>query len=639
MVSATPFVRSAFAGLLVTGAFIVASTSAAPPRSPRIEISPPPVTDASLDEFVDAASIVLDGEATARPGPATTRRFHLGSAGEVEAIESARTERVWEGRVRDASGSLRGWLLEIGTSAGPLIAYDPGDGEVVQAIPQGDGLARILRRPGAFPPCLGAVPIDGPPQPEGGVAGGCDDGSTLDVLVKWTPNAQSQAGGSLAIRAIAEASVALSNHVYALSGVTTRMRAVDMSITEPFSSDAESGVLSALRSTDDGILDGVHAERDALGADLVTLLTGEHPSYCGVAYLLGTDSPAWGFAVVVWDCAVGNLTFTHEVGHNQGCCHAPGDGGGCTSGGVFSYSVGNRYFGDSGEQWRTVLAYSPGTRWPRLSSPSIFHDGQPTGTNSSDNGRTLNETAAVMANFRCSIPSSDGEIQFESPGFIPPVDGGWVEVAVPPLAPVAPGTSAVFAVTAVADHDGSSELFSLRINGRVLGLVFGGEGQECRPEAEDTVFANTTFNTAIAGGGSAGEVFRITATSPVDPICIASEMTFSIRYQVDPACGSVDRDGDGFGDGCDGCPDDPEKIEPGDCGCGVVDIDANGNGTSDCLEICPGDLNNDQQVGGVDLTLLFEQWGAAGGFADIDMNGIVDGGDLAALLINWGDCQ
>jgi hypothetical protein len=33
----------------------------------------------------------------------------------------------------------------------------------------------------------------------------------------------------------------------------------------------------------------------------------------------------------------------------------------------------------------------------------------------------------------------------------------------------------------------------------------------------------------------------------------------------------VDRDGDGFGDACDICADDPAKLYPGHCGCGVPD--------------------------------------------------------------------
>ncbi|MEW6270702.1 MAG: putative Ig domain-containing protein [Thermodesulfobacteriota bacterium] len=39
--------------------------------------------------------------------------------------------------------------------------------------------------------------------------------------------------------------------------------------------------------------------------------------------------------------------------------------------------------------------------------------------------------------------------------------------------------------------------------------------------------------------------------------------------------------------GVDGCPDDPDKTDPGVCGCGVADADANGNGVPDCLEVGP----------------------------------------------------
>ncbi len=44
-----------------------------------------------------------------------------------------------------------------------------------------------------------------------------------------------------------------------------------------------------------------------------------------------------------------------------------------------------------------------------------------------------------------------------------------------------------------------------------------------------------------------------------------------------------DTDGDGACDATDGCPEDPNKTEPGICGCGTPD-DANLNGTADCQE-------------------------------------------------------
>ena len=56
-------------------------------------------------------------------------------------------------------------------------------------------------------------------------------------------------------------------------------------------------------------------------------------------------------------------------------------------------------------------------------------------------------------------------------------------------------------------------------------------------------------------------------------------------------CGvpDTDTDGDGTPDCNDDCPDDPDKAEPGDCGCGVPDTDTDGDGTPDCNDNCPDD--------------------------------------------------
>jgi len=50
-----------------------------------------------------------------------------------------------------------------------------------------------------------------------------------------------------------------------------------------------------------------------------------------------------------------------------------------------------------------------------------------------------------------------------------------------------------------------------------------------------------------------------------------------------------DADSDGTPDACDGCPTDPLKIAPGQCGCGFPDTDTDGDLTADCIDGCPSD--------------------------------------------------
>ena len=58
-------------------------------------------------------------------------------------------------------------------------------------------------------------------------------------------------------------------------------------------------------------------------------------------------------------------------------------------------------------------------------------------------------------------------------------------------------------------------------------------------------------------------------------------------------CGipDVDSDGDGTPNCVDGCPNDPLKIAPGQCGCGLIDVDSDGDGTANCIDGCPNDPN------------------------------------------------
>jgi len=60
-----------------------------------------------------------------------------------------------------------------------------------------------------------------------------------------------------------------------------------------------------------------------------------------------------------------------------------------------------------------------------------------------------------------------------------------------------------------------------------------------------------------------------------------------------PAFAEADANNDGQPDTCDAppdyCPDDPEKTDPGQCGCGVPDTDSDNDIYPDCYDGCPND--------------------------------------------------
>jgi hypothetical protein len=108
--------------------------------------------------------------------------------------------------------------------------------------------------------------------------------------------------------------------------------------------------------------------------------------------------------------------------------------------------------------------------------------------------------------------------------------------------------------------------------------------------------------------------------------------------------------------GIEGVPTSAVVEWSADCnGDGIVDYgqildgtfeDENHNGVPDCCEDgtdcqCLGDVNNDGQVNGADISVLLGFWGLNGKpvAADINKDGSVDGADLAQLLGSWGECK
>jgi len=247
--------------------------------------------------------------------------------------------------------------------------------------------------------------------PDGGVAGGCDPGTRTDVLVRYTEAARVQAGGETQIQDWILWAIADSNAIYSASNIPLSLRLVGTSLAQGYVEDAASMANDLYLLTDpaDGVLDDTLALRDSRGADLVALVRADGGGACGIAWLVGGDpaQESYGYSVTALGCFT-NRTFTHELGHNMGCCHAPGDGGGCVSGGYYPYSTGHRFTGVSGSQYRTVMAYAPGTRIGRFSSPLQLFDGVPTGiADARDNARSIGITRLAFSNFRCSVCPTD----------------------------------------------------------------------------------------------------------------------------------------------------------------------------------------------------------------------------------------
>ena len=97
-----------------------------------------------------------------------------------------------------------------------------------------------------------------------------DDGAIFDLLVLYTPAARTAAGGTDgAIQSRINLGVTETNTAYANSGIVPRLRLVGAELVS-YTESSDLGLdLDAVTGSSDGLMDAVHARRDALGADLV----------------------------------------------------------------------------------------------------------------------------------------------------------------------------------------------------------------------------------------------------------------------------------------------------------------------------------------------------------------------------------
>lgn len=297
------------------------------------------------------------------------------------------------------------------------------------------GRTQIVERvePSRAPRCEGplqtrsAAAPKGPAQTDSAVAE--DDGSEIDVLVVYTPQARRRAGGHRAILAEIDHRVAWTNEAYAASDVVHRLRLVGAAEVD-YDEVERYEDRRRLRRDDDGAMDEVHALRDRLAADAVVLVTTNG----GIAYRFSStnsDFSKWTFATV----SVNSLTiFAHELGHLMGIAHERQDD---PSNWPFPYSHGYVLQGVRDERGRdySTIMQAAGGNLPRFSNPHQRFRGVPLGvpgeepTSSvdgpADAARSMNETRRHVANFRrsatrcryrLSTPPADAPAAWSAPG-------------------------------------------------------------------------------------------------------------------------------------------------------------------------------------------------------------------------------
>ena len=151
--------------------------------------------------------------------------------------------------------------------------------------------------------------------------------------------------------------------------------------------------------------------RDLHAADCVVLLTnGDYGDFLGLTPNCG-PSDGNSFSIVQVGAALSRMTFTHELGHQFGCKHSPGNNNGSCEP-DFERPYEFRCGGFLNNKLRITLmeaGVKKKNRIPHFSNPEATYEGHATGRFSEPNGvaetnnaRQLREQACEVAGFRSS---------------------------------------------------------------------------------------------------------------------------------------------------------------------------------------------------------------------------------------------
>ncbi len=314
---------------------------------------------------------------------------------------------AWFGKVHGEPDSTVVLTHTGASDSGALAGYINSKAGVFEISPSAQGTVLMQLDEVRFPKCGGALPALNSTTPTMVAAPAAsadtpaDLASEIDVLIVFRPGSVTQLGSQAAAQTFAQNAVNVSNQAFSNSQMIARFRLAGVRFTAEIDAGTASAELNWLSANAQ-----VAAWRNEVKADLVSVIA-EFSDACGVGYLmnqLGTGFANSAFQASARSCAVGNLSYPHEHGHNMGLMHDPGNGGNS----LFTYGFGHFVNGS----YRTVMSYSNNctsgcTRVPYFSNPNVTYNAAPTGiANQRDNARAGNTTAPDVANFRAANTNS-----------------------------------------------------------------------------------------------------------------------------------------------------------------------------------------------------------------------------------------
>ena len=363
----------------------------APSEAP-VRVAPPAARSVtSIELGAGAASALAPERAAERIAlPVPGGPLVASKTGRVRADDRS----VWTGVVEGEEGSLVVLTTRGERTAGVVLTAE----RTWQIVPQpGGGHVLAELDPDDFRPCgvrgdeVPAAAHDG--GPAGGpaaastVAAAGSGAGTIRVLELYTEETERELGGRANAELLIANSVDLANALFADSGVGSRLELAATARWDGSGSRDLWTVLEALRTAPE-----VRALRQTHRADLVGLFVGGGGGeYCGVGSLYDGD-PELAYHVVSWSCAVGNLSYPHEVGHNLAAHHNPENAFGGADGASRAHYVCGEF--------RTVMGYPDpcSAQTPRIalfSTPARQHKGKPVGiAGQRDNVAAMNRVVA-----------------------------------------------------------------------------------------------------------------------------------------------------------------------------------------------------------------------------------------------------